>query len=147
MGHSITLILENNIVIRYADKSDIEILKKLDKHICENELKNCIALNRVLLTLDNGKLIGWLRFGLFWDQIPFMNMLYFLEEYRGKGFGKQLVEYWENEMLKKGHKRVLASTLSNEQGQFFYRKLGYSDCGALLLQDEPLEIVFMKNLA
>ncbi|WP_369123240.1 hypothetical protein [Schaedlerella arabinosiphila] len=25
-------------------------------------------------------------------------MLYILEEYRGKGFGRQVVEFWENEM-------------------------------------------------
>ena len=42
---------------------------------------------------DNNNFIGWLRFNLFWDNIPFLNMLYFLEEYRRKGYGKQLLDY------------------------------------------------------
>ena len=41
---------------------------------------------------------------------------------------------------------VLTSTLSNEQAQFFYRKNGYTDCGSLLLPEEPLEIILRKDL-
>ena len=75
-----------------------------------------------------------------------MNMLYMLEDYRGKGYGKQLVGFWEKEMLKNGYKMVMTSTLSNEDAQFFYRKNGYVDCGSLLLPKEPLEIIMLKNL-
>ena len=45
-----------------------------------------------------------------------------------------------------GHRRVLTSTLSNERAQHFYRRLGYRDSGALLLPDEALEIILMKDL-
>ena len=50
-------------------------------------------------------------------------------------------------MEKAGFRQVLTSTLSNEQAQFFYRKHGYADCGALLLPGEPLEIILRKDLA
>ena len=82
-------------MIRYANKNDITTLKKYDKHICEIELKNSINAKRILILLHNDTFIGWLRFNLFWDNIPFMNMLYMLEDYRGKGYGKQLVGFWE----------------------------------------------------
>jgi hypothetical protein len=39
---------------------------------------------------------------------------------------------------------VLTSTLANERGQFLYRKLGYHDCGGLLLPNEPLEILLLS---
>ena len=133
-------------MIRYANETDFEALKQIDRHISHVELLNSIKLKRVLLMLDQERLIGWLRFHLFWDSIPFMNMLYFLEGYRGKGYGKQLLEYWEQEMRNSNYTRVLTSTLSNEQAQFFYRKNGYRDCGSLILPNEPLEIIFMKNL-
>ena len=90
--------------------------------------------------------IGWLRFGLFWDNIPFMNMLYILDGYRKKGNGTELVSFWEKEMAKQNYKQVLTSTQSNEQAQFFYRKIGYTECGALLLPGEPLEMFFIKDL-
>ena len=133
-------------MIRYADKKDIEILKCYDKHISESELKNSIKIKRVLMIFENNIFIGWLRYNLFWDNTPFMNMLYILEDYRNKGYGQQLMNYWEEEMLKMNYKRVLTSTLSNEGAQFFYRKNGYIDCGSLLLPNEPLEIILLKNL-
>jgi len=34
----------------------------------------------------------------------------------------------------------------NEQAQHFYRKLGYRDAGSLLLDEEPLEIIFVKDI-
>lgn len=133
-------------MIRYADESDFEILKKYDKHISESELKNSINTKRVFIMFHNDNFIGWLRYNLFWDNMPFMNMLYLLEDYRGKGYGRQLVDFWEKEMSKNKYKVVLTSTLSNEQAQFFYRKNGYVDCGSLLLPNEPLEIILLKNL-
>lgn len=133
-------------MIRYANESDLEILKKYDKHICEAELKNSIKENRIIIMLNSNNFMGWLRYNLFWDSIPFINMLYLLEGFRGKGYGKQLIHYWEEEMLKNHYKIVLTSTLSNEQAQFFYRKNGYVDCGSLLLPNEPLEIILLKNL-
>lgn len=73
-------------------------------------------------------------------------MLYILDGERGKGCGQALVSFWESEMRKQGYGRILTSTQSDEQGQFFYRKLGYTDRGALLLPGEPLEILLMKEL-
>ncbi|MDE6260486.1 MAG: GNAT family N-acetyltransferase [Oscillospiraceae bacterium] len=134
-------------MIRYADQSDFERLREHDRHISGDELARGIEAGRVLVMFDQGAFAGWLRFNLFWDEIPFMNMLYFLEEYRGKGFGTRLTRRWEEEMAKRGCERVLTSTLSNEQAQFFYRKNGYVDCGSLLLPGEPLEIILLKELS
>lgn len=132
-------------MIRYADERDFDILSKYDIHINASELKKSIDDKRVLI-MFNDEFIGWLRFGFFWDSIPFMNMLYFLEEHRGKGYGGQLVGFWEKEMRDRQYKTVMTSTQSNEQAQFFYRKNGYTDCGSLLLPDEPLEIIMLKRL-
>ena len=75
-----------------------------------------------------------------------MNMLYLLDNKRGKGNGSRLVIFWENEMKQKNYEFVLTSTQSNEEAQFFYRKIGYVDSGALLLPNEPLEIILYKKL-
>lgn len=134
-------------MIRYAEEKDFETVRKHDRHISEKELKKAIQAKRVLIMYRNDCFVGWLRFNLFWDEIPFMNMLYLLEEYRGQGYGGRLVDFWEKEMADSGYKMVLTSTLSNEQAQFFYRKNGYVDCGSLLLPGEPLEIILRKELA
>lgn len=133
-------------MIRYATENDIEIILKYDKHISKEELENIVKLQRVIVMFEDNTFIGWLRYNLFWDNTPFMNMLYLLDNERGKGKGSQLVAFWENEMKQKNYEFVLTSTQSNEDAQFFYRKLGYIDSGSLLLPNEPLEIILYKNL-
>jgi ribosomal protein S18 acetylase RimI-like enzyme len=93
---------------------------------------------------DNGKIIGWLRYNLFWDNIPFMNMICLIEEYRRIGIGTKLMKYWEDEMKQNGYKNVLTSTQSNEEAQHFYRKIGYTEIGGFKYFNEPYEIIFQK---
>lgn len=132
--------------IQYAGQDSLAELLRYDRHIARDELANSITLKRVLVMTQDDRMLGWLRFNLFWDNLPFLNMLYFLEENRGRGYGGQLLRFWEREMGKSGFRQVLTSTMSNEQGQFFFRKNGYRDCGALLLPDEPMEIIMRKDI-
>jgi GNAT superfamily N-acetyltransferase len=130
----------------YAGSLDFEYLKENDRHIKASVLGNKIKVKEVIVLKENGRQIGWLRYGLFWDTIPFMNMLYIEESYRRRGLGQQLVLFWEDEMKKHGYTIVMTSSFSNEEAQHFYRKIGYKDSGSLLLPNEPLEIFFTKHL-
>lgn len=133
-------------MIRFAETTDLDTLAALDKHVSPDELNRVIACRRVIISEENRRLKGWLRFGLFWDNIPFMNMLYIVDGERGKGYGTALCDFWEDEMCSLGFDIVLTSTLSSEQAQHFYRKRGYKDCGSLILPEEPLEIILMKDI-
>ena len=135
-----------DINIRYVENNDYLWLKEHENHISEKVLKKKIENNEIFVIENNGKIIGWLRYNLFWDNIPFMNMIYFLEEYRKIGLGKILVEFWENEMKNNGYKSILTSTQSNEDAQHFYRKLGYLEIGGYKYFNDPYEIIFHKNL-
>ncbi len=132
-------------MIRFAHSSDLRALAALDKHVSEDELERVIGSRRIIVSEVEG-IVGWLRFGLFWDELPFMNMLYVIERERGKGYGTALCDFWENEMRSQGYKYALTSTLSNENAQHFYRKRFYKDCGSLILPNEPLEIILLKEL-
>ena len=134
------------INIRIATEADFPFLEKNDRHIRLSEIRALVGQNRILLAEMDGKIVGWLRWSLFWDNTPFMNMLYFLEGYRGKGYGRQIVAHWEKLMRQEGYDLVMTSSLSDEQAQHFYRKLGYVDSGSLLLPGEALEIIFTKRL-
>lgn len=95
--------------IRNAELVDCILLLKHDKHIREDELSSLIKLGRVLIVENGNCFIGWLRWNLFWDNIPFMNILYLLDEYRNKGYGKGLVVYWETRMKEIGYHLVMTS--------------------------------------
>ena len=105
-------------MIRYADTDDLNILRKYDTHIQTAQLQLSINEGRVLIAEENASFAGWLRYNLFWDSIPFINMLYFLESYRNKGWGREILRFFEQEMVKKGYKKILTSTLSSERAQF-----------------------------
>lgn len=133
--------------IRYAKKTDIVLLTEHDKHISKEELKNAVSLRRIYIAEENGSFVGWLRYNLFWDNTPFMNLLYILEKYRGKGFGRQIVSFWEDEMARLGFETLMTSTQSNEYAQHFYFKLGYEAIGGFRLDGDAYEVIFAKSLA
>lgn len=135
-------------VIRIATNDDLEFLAEHDRHISRELLQRKIADSQVYVaTTADGDIVGWLRCGLSWDLIPFVNMLYILDPHRRKGLGRQLVERWEQDMRERGFDLVLTSTQADEEGQHFYRKLGYIDTGVLLLPGEPAEIILRKHIS
>lgn len=89
---------------------------------------------------------GVLRWGLFWDNTPFLNLICLAEPFGGCGLGSRALAEWEEARRRAGYKLVLTSTLSNEEAQHFYRRRGYRDCGCLLLPGEPNELLLLKEL-
>lgn len=130
-----------------ATDLDYEYIKEYDHHIAEHLILPKIRENEIyIFQNEDGGSIGWMRHGYFWDNIPFLNMIWIDEAYRSKGLGKEAVLFWEDEMKKQGFQGVMTSTMANEEAQHFYRRLGYRDAGCLLLEDEPLEILLTKTL-
>ena len=132
--------------IDYARTEDLDYLVAQDGHLSPGVLERKVERREILVLRHDDRRAGFLRFGHFWDEIPFMNLLWVQEGSRGRGLGTRLISFWEDEMRESGHEMVMTSTLSNERAQHLYRRLGYRDCGSLLMPDEPLEILFSKRL-
>lgn len=137
-------------VIRYMKISDKKFWYSLDKHLPETEFENKVRNKQGYVLLENNKPIGLLRYNLFWDNMPFCTMLFIEFRFQGKGYGKKLIEYWENDMKLQGYGMVLTSTQVDEDAQHFYRKLGYKDCGGLVVDiqeyEQPMELFLIKAL-
>lgn len=65
------------MVIRYAVQGDFAKLSELDRHVRPVLLQRSIDTGHLLVMAEGETLMGWLRYGLFWDELPFMYMLYF----------------------------------------------------------------------
>ena len=136
----------HSLILRPAVPADLAFLAGHDRHITPAELDSSIRLGRILLAETDGQICGWLRWNLFWDNTPFMNLLYLLEDFRMQGYGRALVRQWEQEMRERGHATVMTSTQANEAAQHFYRHLGYTDVGGFLLPGEAYELILSKAL-
>ena len=138
------------IEIRYLKETDKQFWYTLDRYLPETEFQNkiCTKMGYVLLDSDNPVVL--LRYNLFWDNTPFCTMLIVAEGYRGKGYGKQLMTHWENDMEDQGYGMLLTSTQADETAQHFYRKLGYKDCGGLIIDlpqyAQPMELFLIKTI-
>lgn len=100
--------------------------------------------------MEDNKQIGLLRFNLFWDSIPFCTMLFVDWSRRGKGLGRIFMNFWEADMKSQGYDMLLTSTQVDEEAQHFYRKLGYKDCGSLIINipkhEQSMEMFFVKAI-
>jgi ribosomal protein S18 acetylase RimI-like enzyme len=80
----------------------------------------------------------------------FCTKLFVDSNYQGKGYGKKLMEHWENDMKSQGYGMLLTSTQVDEEAQHFYRKLGYKDCGGFVIDvpgyEQPMEMFLVKGI-
>lgn len=136
--------------IRYVSENDKNFWFLLDEHLEEKEFMLKVRDKRGYVICDDDKPIGVMRYNLFWDNTPFLTFIYLEDSYQRKGFGREAILFWENEMRDLGYKIVITSTRVDERAQHFYRKLGYKDKGSLFLDntsiEQPQEMFMLKSL-
>ena len=137
-------------VVRYGEAGDRAFWYSLDKHLLQDEFEEKVRRRECYVLLADGTPAGLLRYNLFWDSVPFCTMLYIDALHRGKGFGRKLLERWEQDMRERGYGMLMTSSQADESAQHFYRRLGFNDCGGFVINipgyEQPLEIIFAKGL-
>ena len=136
--------------IKVVTDNDKKFVMSIDHHVDDTGYANRVYTKSGYILWEKGQRIGILVHCILWDHLPFINLIYIKEEYRKRGFAKQAILQWENEMKGQGYKMALISTQVDEGSQHLYRKLGYIDCGGLLFNntplDQPMEMFFRKVL-
>lgn len=136
--------------IRFVESSDKGFWYSLDKYLPDKEFEKKVRDKMGYIILEDEKPIGVLRYNLFWDNTPFLTLIFIDLPYQKKGFGYKAMGFWEQEMKKSGYGMVMVSTQVDEDAQYFYRKLGYKDCGCLVLDipnyEQPMEMFMIKAL-
>ena len=136
------------MLIRYAQLNDKTEWFRLDRHLPEEGFEEKIRNKQGYVLTEDDKVIGVLRYNLFWDNVPFCTMLFIDCDHRRKGYGKLLMEHWEQDMRSKGYGMLMTSTQVDEEAQHFYRKLGYKDSGGFVVDvpgyEQPMEMIMIK---
>ena len=136
--------------VRYVSGTDEEFWFSLDRHLSKEAFAQKVRDRMGYVLLSGDRPAGILRYSLFWDSIPFCTLLYIREAEQRRGYGRILMEHWEKDMKAKGYGLVLTSTQEDEETQYFYRHIGYRDCGELNLPfpgyEQPKELIMGKAL-
>ena len=136
--------------IRYVKAEDKDFWFRLDLHLPETEFDRKVRDRMGYILSEDDSPAALLRYHLFWDNTPFCTMLFVDWEHQGKGYGRELMSRWEEDMKKAGYGMVMVSTQVDEQAQHFYRKLGYQDAGGLVITipgyEQPMELFLLKKI-
>ena len=63
-------------MIRYVEINDKKEWYDLDRHLPENVFDEKVRTKQGYVLVEDGKIIGILRYNLFWDNTPFCTMLF-----------------------------------------------------------------------
>ena len=135
--------------LRPVQMGDKDFVMKVDSHVNELQYRNRVSTKTGYVIWEDGERAGWTHHSVLWDQLPFLNLIYVEEAYRKKGIASNAMKRWEDDMRAQGYQMVLISTRVDEDAQHFYRKLGYVECGALLMNGTPFEQpmeMFMRKM-
>ena len=133
--------------IRPAQMCDCAGILKYDRHIPVERVRACIQSGQLDVLCEGENILGILCWNLFWQSIPFLDLLYIDGSCRGRGYGRQMMAHWEASMKTMGYTYVMLSTQEDEDAKFFYEKLGYRRIGAFLPPEQDAdEIMYGKEL-
>ena len=134
--------------IRHVELQDKAGWYLLDRHLPKDGFDEKIRNKQGYVLVNEGKIVGVLRYNLFWDNTPFCTLLLIDEKYRGQGLGRLLMDRWESDMKSQDYGMLMTSTQVDEDAQHFYRKLGYKDCGGFVVDvpgyEQPMEMIMIK---
>lgn len=91
------------IQIRYVETEDKEFWYGLDNHLPEHEFEKKVRDKQGYVLLNDDVRVGLLRYNLFWDNTPFCTMLFVDWSKQKKGFGRELMKFWEEDMKMQGY--------------------------------------------
>lgn len=125
--------------LKYMRAEDKKFVMEVDSHVTGLQYEQRVYTKTGYVIWEGGNRAGLMHYSVLWDHLPFLNLIYVQEAYRNRGIATEAMRLWEADMKAQGYKMVLLSTQVDEDAQHFYRKIGYMDCGALLMNGTPFE--------
>lgn len=137
------------MTIELACPADVARLTVYDGHIPAARLADCVQQGLVYVlrpACGPQEVVGVLRYSFFWQTIPFLDLLYIDQAYRGRGYGRQMMACWEVNLRRRAYRWAMTSTQADETAYLFYESLGYRRVGAFRPpEQEADEWMYLKE--
>lgn len=138
-----------NYIVQKANIDEFEICKSYDQLLPSNKLKEKLQEGYIFLLKDKDNIVGYLRWDLFWNRIPYICLIKLIENHRGQGLGKTLLNAFEQHARNINKSFIISSSQANEpRPQNWHKQEGFREIGILstLNEDGSDEIFYRKEL-
>jgi ribosomal protein S18 acetylase RimI-like enzyme len=134
---------------RYGQEGDIDWLIAHDPHVRPEWIRRCILQREYVLACNGAARIGYLRFSMFWGNIPYMDLIWVVQSHRRQGAGTAMFRFWEQDMRRCGAKLLMTSSMDNEpEPQAWHQRNGFRQSGSLTFGkvEQTPEVFFVLDL-
>ena len=134
-------------MLRVAQETDFDFFKMLSREPTEEQLWAQIRQGRLRVIESDEGAIGFIKFCVLWEFLPFMEVIIVRQDCRRRGLGTRAVRDWEREMANRSFRRTIISTQATETAQEFWLKIGYHECGSFTLPGQPTELFMYRDIS
>ncbi len=135
--------------VRGGQDADFMWLVGNDPNVDPEWIKRCLHHGEYILETEGSENRGFLRFSMFWGNIPYMDLIWVVEGHRRQGVGSGMFRFWKQEMAHRGARILMTSAMENEpEPQAWHRRNGFKASGQLTfgkLEQTP-EVFFVLDL-
>ena len=113
-------------------------------------IKRKVEQGEIIVAEKAGWLVGYLRFEHLWSVVPYVALIWVVEDQRQQGISRAMLHYLENVLRQQGHTALYSSSQANEpEPQAWHRHVGFKECGFITGINEGGigEVFFRKNLS
>jgi ribosomal protein S18 acetylase RimI-like enzyme len=143
------LFVNERAIVRFAGPDDLEWCVVEDGYVTEQVIRHKIVNDEIILAELDGQPIGYLRLEYLWSTIPYIGLIFVLDDYRHEGIGQMLLHFLIVHLKAHGYDVLYSSSQVNEpQAQAWHRGSGFVECGIIdgLNEGGIGEVFFRKQL-
>ena len=115
----------------------------------EQVVRHKIVNDEIVVAEIDGQLIGYVRLEYLWSTIPYIGVIWVIEDYRHEGIGRRLLDFVVQFLSERGYDVILSSSTASEpEPQAWHRAMGFKECGVLngINEGGVGEIFFRRDL-
>ena len=139
-----------NIIIRFAQQEDEATILSFESYLNKGRLNQCVLNNEIILASNDGTVVAYLRFQLFWTYLPYLALIKVHPHFQRQGLGTALLAFLENHLQSLGFSKLLSSSTANEfDPQTWHLKTGFKEAGFIfgINQNNIGEVFFIKEIS
>ncbi len=137
------------VIVRFAGPEVLEWCVVEDVQVTEQVIRHKIINDEIIIAELDGQPIGYLRIEYLWSNIPYIGVIFVVDDYRDEGVGSKILIFLEDYLRSRGYDVLYSSSQVNEpEAQAWHRSVGFVESGIISGINEGGigEVFFRKSL-